>query len=127
MTSGPWFRVGVEPFIADGAGYENLAGWPASFGPVTRIGVEGTGSHRVGLARFITSAGIEVVDAYQPNPSDTPREGQVRSDQCISPGSSVPIRASNSSISSQARGDARSTVQTYPNGALALSGRCEVL
>jgi transposase len=39
-------------------------GWLAGFGPVIRVGVEGTGSYGVGLARFLTTTGIEVLDRY---------------------------------------------------------------
>ena len=58
---------GIESFNADRVGYENLAGWFAGFGPITRIGVEGTGSYGVGLARFLATTGIEVVEVDRPN------------------------------------------------------------
>jgi hypothetical protein len=44
--------LGVESFPDDGAGYEQFVTWLARFGPVARVGVEGTGSWGVGLARF---------------------------------------------------------------------------
>ena len=59
--------LGVESFAADGAGYENLLGWLVGFGELIRIGVEGTGSYGVGLARFLTTTGIEVVEVDRPN------------------------------------------------------------
>jgi transposase len=59
--------LGIESFNADRAGFENLAGWLAGFGPITRIGVEGTGSYGVGLARFLATTGIEVVEVDRPN------------------------------------------------------------
>ncbi len=59
--------LGIESFPTNEAGYENLAGWLASFGLVTRVGVEGTGSYGVGLARFLTTTGIEVVEVDRPN------------------------------------------------------------
>ena len=40
--------LGVESFGADEVGYENLVGWLCSFGPLARVGVEGTGSWGVG-------------------------------------------------------------------------------
>ena len=49
--NGGW--LGVESFPANLAGYESLVGWLAGFGPISRIGVEGTGSWGVGLARFL--------------------------------------------------------------------------
>jgi transposase len=59
--------LGVESFAADGAGFENLLGWLVGFGELIRIGVEGTGSYGVGLARFLTTTGIEVVEVDRPN------------------------------------------------------------
>lgn len=59
--------LGVESFPTNGAGYEELLGWLVGFGPVTRIGVEGTGSWGVGLARFLGGQGVEVVEVDRPN------------------------------------------------------------
>ena len=59
--------LGVESFTADSAGYENLLGWLVGFGAVIRIGVEGTGSWGVGLARFLTHTDVEVVEVDRPN------------------------------------------------------------
>jgi transposase len=59
--------LGVESFPADRAGYESLVGWLVGFGEVIRIGVEGTGSWGVGLARFLTHADVEVVEVDRPN------------------------------------------------------------
>ena len=59
--------LGIESFPADQAGYQDLLGWLAGFGEVTRVGVEGTGSWGVGLSRFMTGAGIEVVEVDRPN------------------------------------------------------------
>ncbi|HET6920206.1 MAG TPA: IS110 family transposase, partial [Jiangellaceae bacterium] len=35
--------LGVESFPTTPAGYHALAGWLESFGPIERVGVEGTG------------------------------------------------------------------------------------
>ena len=59
--------LGVESFPADEAGFEDLFCWLVGFGPVMRVGVEGTGSWGVGLARFLTGAGVEVVEVDRPN------------------------------------------------------------
>ena len=59
--------LGVEPFPADAAGYEGLLGWLASFGPVHKVGVEGTGSWGVGLTRFLHNHDVEVVEVDRPN------------------------------------------------------------
>ncbi len=59
--------LGVASFVADAAGYELLAGWLVGFGPVIRVGVEGTGSYGVGLSRYLRREGIEVVEVDRPN------------------------------------------------------------
>ncbi len=59
--------LGVESFTADRAGYGELVEWLAGFGAVSLVGVEGTGSWGVGLARFLNEAGVEVVEVDRPN------------------------------------------------------------
>jgi transposase len=59
--------LGIESFPADHAGFEELLGWLVGFGPVERIGVEGTGSWGVGLSRFLTDQEIVVVEVDRPN------------------------------------------------------------
>ena len=59
--------LGVESFPADRAGFEALLGWLTGFGPVDKVGVEGTGSWGVGLSRFLTATNVEVVEVDRPN------------------------------------------------------------
>jgi len=59
--------VGTESFPGDAAGYKALLAWLEEFGQVTRIGIEGTGSCGVGLARFMRRRGLEVVEVNRPN------------------------------------------------------------
>jgi transposase len=59
--------LGIESVPADAAGYEELLGWLASFGAVTLVGVEGTGSWGVGLARFLHDQEVETVEVDRPN------------------------------------------------------------
>jgi transposase len=59
--------VGTESFKADAVGYKALLAWLETFGQVTMIGVEGTGSYGVGLARFLRRQGIKVVEVDRPN------------------------------------------------------------
>jgi transposase len=59
--------LGVESFPADEAGFEDLLGWLVGFGRVSLVGVEGTGSWGVGLARFLAGAEVEVVEVDRPN------------------------------------------------------------
>ena len=68
--------LGIESFGADEAGYEHLLGWLAGFGAVEKVGVEGTGSWGVGLARFLHDQGIEVVEVDRPNRQVRRRQGK---------------------------------------------------
>jgi hypothetical protein len=45
--------LGTESFPTTVAGYRQLLGWLRSFGEVTVVGIEGTGSYGVGLTRFL--------------------------------------------------------------------------
>ena len=68
--------LGIESFPADSAGYEDLLGWLVGFGPVTRVGVEGTGSWGVGLARFLHDQEVEVVEVDRPNRQNRRKRGK---------------------------------------------------
>jgi transposase len=59
--------VGTKSFDADAGGYKALLAWLESFGDVRTIGVEGTGSYGVGLARFLRRRGLKVVEVNRPN------------------------------------------------------------
>lgn len=68
--------LGVESFPADPDGYEALLGWLVQYGAVARIGVEGTGSWGVGLARFLHDQGVETVEVDRPNRQDRRKVGK---------------------------------------------------
>jgi transposase len=68
--------LGVEAFPADQSGYAALQQWMESFGPVTRVGVEGTGAYGAGLARHLWSAGVEVIEVDRPNRQARRRSGK---------------------------------------------------
>ena len=59
--------LGVESFPTTPAGYVGLHAWLAAFGPVGRVGVEGTGAYGAGLARHLRAAGLEVIEVDRPN------------------------------------------------------------
>jgi transposase len=54
-------------FAATGPGYRRLLAWMRRKGVVVRIGVEGTGAWGAGLARYLASEGVEVVEVDRPN------------------------------------------------------------
>jgi len=68
--------LGIESFPVNTAGYEHLTAWLVGFGPVVRVGVEGTGSYGVGLTRHLHREGIEVVEVDRPNRQTRHRLGK---------------------------------------------------
>jgi transposase len=68
--------LGIESFPADTAGYRSLADWLAGFGPVVKVGVEGTGSYGVGLTRHLHNEGVAVVEVDRPNRQTRRRLGK---------------------------------------------------
>lgn len=59
--------LGSAPFAADTAGYEQMGDWLVSHGSVALVGIEGTGSYGAGLARHLSSVGVEMVEVNRPN------------------------------------------------------------
>ncbi len=69
--------LGTEAFEANRAGEADLVCWLGSFGTVTRVGVEGTGSYGAGLARLLAvDSDVEVVEVDRPNRQLRRREGK---------------------------------------------------
>jgi transposase len=68
--------LGVESFPTTMNGYRQLVSWLASHGELTLVGVEGTGSYGVGVARYLARAGIDVVDVDRPNRQTRHRKGK---------------------------------------------------
>lgn len=68
--------LGTETFSATGAGYRRLERWFEEHGQVAKVGVEGTGSYGLGLARFLAARGIEVVEVNRPNRQLRRRRGK---------------------------------------------------
>lgn len=68
--------LGTESFATTPAGYADLCAWLEAFGPLTKVGVEGTGSYGAGLTRSLLARGIEVVEVDCPNRKDRHRAGK---------------------------------------------------
>lgn len=68
--------LGIETFETTEAGYRKLLEWLEGFGPVSLVGVEGTGSYGAGLARFLHSQGVGVVEVDRPNRQLRHRKGK---------------------------------------------------
>src|SRR5215216_3328371 len=92
--------LGVESFPTTPAGYHDLSSWLSSFGPVERVGVEGTGTYGAGLARHLSASGIVVVEVDRPNRQERRRNG--KSDELDA------IEAARAALSGRASGIAKS-------------------
>jgi hypothetical protein len=69
-------QLGTKEFPTTTAGYRALHRWLESFGTVVRVGVEGTGSYGAGLARYLASQGVEVIEVDRPNRQNRRRRGK---------------------------------------------------
>jgi transposase len=59
--------LGSAQFPATPAGYAALLGWLGSHGQLVLVGVEGTGVYGAGLARFLHTHGVPVVEVDRPD------------------------------------------------------------
>jgi transposase len=91
--------LGVEEFPTDAGGDRRLLAWLQSFGIVMRVGVEGTGSYGVGVARALRAADIAVVEVDRPNRMVRRRQG--KSDPLDA------IEAARAALSGRASGKAK--------------------
>jgi transposase len=92
--------LGVASFATTPSGYVALAGWLAAFGPVERVGVEGTGAYGAGLARHLRGEGVLVIEVDRPNRQERRRNG--KSDELDA------IGAARAALSGRASGIAKS-------------------
>ena len=58
--------LGVESFPTTTAGFASLHAWLRGFGPLERVGVEGTGAYGAGLARHLRGVGVAVIEVVDP-------------------------------------------------------------
>lgn len=57
-------------------GYRTLVSWAVGFGSLRTVGIEGTGSYGAGLARHLTTKGIEVLEVERPKRRHLRRRGK---------------------------------------------------
>lgn len=62
---GRW--LGVIEIATTAAGYGQLLAWASAFGTIDKVGIEGTGSHGAGLARWLTARGLIVIEVDRPD------------------------------------------------------------
>lgn len=92
--------LGVSEFPTTRAGNGALLRWLKSFGTVSRVGVEGTGSYGAGLSRLLRRSGVEVLEVDRPNRQSRRRTG--KSDPADA------IEAARAALSGRAQGAGKS-------------------
>lgn len=68
--------LGTQAFPTTAAGYAALLKWLRGWGPVTAVGVEGTGSYGAGLARYLTAQNMRVVEVNRPDRAKRRQKGK---------------------------------------------------
>ena len=68
--------LGTESFPAGADGYAGLLAWLRGHGVLARVGVEGTGSYGAGLARFLASQDVPVLEVPRPDRQRRRRRGK---------------------------------------------------
>jgi transposase len=68
--------LGTESFPTTPRGYRSLLAYLRGFGPLAKVGVEGTGSYGVGLARHLAVEGVVVIEVNRPNRQVRRRHGK---------------------------------------------------
>jgi transposase len=68
--------LGVAEFATTSSGHKELLAWLRGFGPVAKVGIEGTSSYGTGLARSLRRAGIDVAEVDRPNRQSRRRSGK---------------------------------------------------
>ena len=74
----------TNEFPATAAGYHDLLVWLGWFGPIDKVGVEGTGTYGAGLARHLLDHDVEVVEVDRPNRQRRRRAGKSDTTDAIS-------------------------------------------
>ena len=69
-------RLGTTAVPTTPAGYAALIAWAEQFGPLERIGIEGSGSYGAGLARWLRARGLEVIEVERPKRQVRARRGK---------------------------------------------------
>jgi len=76
--------LGTESFETTADGYRKLLSWLEGFGPVSLVGIEGTGSYGAGLTRHLHEERICVVEVDRPNRQRRRRKGKSDPQDAIS-------------------------------------------
>jgi transposase len=76
LDAGTGKLLGDQQFAATAAGYRQLLTWLRSFGRVSQVGIEGTGSYGAGLFRYLDAEQISVIEVDRPNRRERRRQGK---------------------------------------------------
>ena len=68
--------LATSSFPTTPAGYRDLLAWLRAHGEVALVGVEGTGAYGAGLARFLATRDVRVVEVDRPNRQERRRQGK---------------------------------------------------
>lgn len=68
--------LGSESFPTTQKGCRQLERWLCSFGDLSKVGVEGTGSYGFGIGQHLASGGVEVVEVNRPDRKLRRRHGK---------------------------------------------------
>jgi transposase len=69
-------RLGTCTVATTPAGSQQLLSWASRFGPVQRVGCEGTSCWGLGLARFLRAQGLLVIEVNRPSRQTRRRRGK---------------------------------------------------
>lgn len=76
VLDGHGIRLADQEFPATLVGYQQLLDWLRSVGSIDRVGVESTGSYGAGLARFLESQQIQVLEVNTPHAHTRAKKGK---------------------------------------------------
>lgn len=65
-----------EYFPTTRHGYKEMLKWMSSFGKISRVGIECSGTYGLGLLRYMQSSGIEVLEVTAPDKVDRRKRGK---------------------------------------------------
>lgn len=68
--------LATRSFPTTPAGYRQLLAWMRRFGELRQVGIEGTGAYGAGLARYLISQDLEVVEVNRPDRQRRRRRGK---------------------------------------------------
>jgi hypothetical protein len=69
-------ELGDAEFPATPAGYRRLLAWMRTFGPLTRVGLEGTSAYGAALARYLRRSSVVLVEVNRPDRSARHSKGK---------------------------------------------------